>query len=452
MTRNKPQIPEDVASKRLRIISPLLDETLDPARIIELKKKISDESGLSYRSISRYYAAYCQQGFAGIKPKQGYQRNDNSLPSHFPDVVEQAIVLRRECPSRSVADIIRILELEGAIAPGSIHRSTLQRHLQSAGFSARQIRMYTQKGLTSRRFAKPHRMMLLQGDIKYGPHLPIGKNGAMQQVYLSSFIDDATRYMVSAKFYDNQRVEIIEDSLREAIMRYGKPDKIYVDNGKQYRSDWLKKACNRLGIVLLHSRPFHAEGKGKIEAFNRRMDAFLAEVALNKPKTLEALNEALALWLEEYYHKNVHSALDGLTPEVAFKSDKRALRFADAEELREAFLHSESRQVDKTGCIHLNGKTYDVGMKLIGRKVEVRFDPTWTDKVEIHSKDFAPFVATLQVIGEHCGYQTELPLSMSPTEATDSRLLSGLKQNKLKHRSQDTPVIQFRNLGGPPHV
>ena len=84
----------------------------------------------------------------------------------------------------------------------------------------------------------------------------------MQQVYLSSFIDDATRYIVSAKFYDNQRVEIVEDSLREAIMRYGKPDKIYVDNGKQYRSDWLKKACNRLGIVLLHSRPYHAEGKG----------------------------------------------------------------------------------------------------------------------------------------------------------------------------------------------
>ena len=40
MAKNKPQIPEDVASKRLRIISPLLDETLDSAKIIELKKKI----------------------------------------------------------------------------------------------------------------------------------------------------------------------------------------------------------------------------------------------------------------------------------------------------------------------------------------------------------------------------------------------------------------------------
>jgi len=39
MAKNKPQVPEDVASKRLQIILPLLDETLDPARLIELKKK-----------------------------------------------------------------------------------------------------------------------------------------------------------------------------------------------------------------------------------------------------------------------------------------------------------------------------------------------------------------------------------------------------------------------------
>lgn len=71
--------------------------------------------------------------------------------------------------------------------------------------------------------------MLYQGDIKYGPYLPIGKDGAMKQVYLSAFIDDATRYLVAAQFYDNQRVEIIEDTLRSALMQYGKPVAIYVD-------------------------------------------------------------------------------------------------------------------------------------------------------------------------------------------------------------------------------
>ena len=85
----------------------------------------------------------------------------------------------------------------------------------------------------------------------------------MKQIYLSAFIDDATRYVVSAKFYDNQTVDIIEDSLRNAIMSYGKPQKLLTDNGKQYRLEWLKKACNRLGIRLTHCKPYSPEGKGK---------------------------------------------------------------------------------------------------------------------------------------------------------------------------------------------
>jgi putative transposase len=62
--------------------------------------------------------------------------------------------------------------------------------------------------------------MLLQGDIKYGPYLPIGKNGAKKQVSLSAFIDDATRYIVAAKFYENQQVAIIADARRTAVMQY----------------------------------------------------------------------------------------------------------------------------------------------------------------------------------------------------------------------------------------
>lgn len=449
---NKTQTSEEVASRRLMMITPLLEEGLDPSRIIELKKRISEDNNLSYRSISRYYETYLKEGFAGLKPKRSYKRKNTNLPDNFPEIVEQAIILRRECPTRSVADLIRILELEGIAKQGTIHRSTLQRHLQSSGFGAKQVKLYSKKGLTSRRFAKSHRMMLLQGDIKYGPYLPIGKDGAMKQVYLSAFIDDATRFIVSAKFYDNQRVEIIENSLREAIMRYGKPDKIYVDNGKQYRSEWLRKACNRLGIVLLHSRPFHAEGKGKIEAFNRRMDAFLSEVALNKPKTLEELNEALKLWIHEYYHKSVHSSLDGLTPEIAFKSDKRALKFVAANELTEAFLHAESRLVDKTGCISFDGKKYDVGMKLIGRQVDVHYDLTWTDEVEIHHKDFEPFKAKVQVIGENCGYKAELPEDLAPIEPKESRLLKGLNQKNISHRTKKETAIHFRNIGGTDNV
>lgn len=449
---NKTQTPDDVAAARLQMITPLLDESLDASEVVELKKKISEDKDLSYRSVSRYLNTYLTEGFAGLKPKTGYKRTSNQLPDNFPEVVEHAVILRRECPSRSVTDIIRILELEELIAPGAVSRSTLQRHLQSKGFGASQVKLYSKKGAATRRFQKEHRCMLFQADIKYGPFLPIGKDGAMKQVYLSVFIDDATRYIVAARFYDNQRVEIIEDSLRSAIMHFGKPDKIYVDNGKQYRSEWLSKACGRLGVRLIFAKPYHPEGKGKVEAFNRRVDAFLSEVALDKPKTLEGLNESLDLWIREYYHKNVHSSLDGLTPEVAFKGDKRALRFVDAQDLAEAFLHTETRQVDKTGCVSFKGKKYDIGTKLVGRQVEIHYDPTWTDEVEIHHKDFETFKAKVQTIGANCGERQSLPDNLAPLEPQKSRLLDGLNSANTTGRTNSEKAISYRTIGGVENV
>lgn len=449
---NKTQTPDDVAAARLQLITPLLDPNLDDSKVIELKKTICEANNLSYRSIGRYLKAYETEGFAGLKPKTGYKRTSNTLPDNFPEVIEHAIILRRECPSRSVLDIIRILELEELIVPGTVSRSTLQRHLQSKGFGASQVKLYSKKGAASRRFQKEHRCMLFQGDIKYGPYLPIGKDGEMKQVYLSVFIDDATRYIVAAKFYDNQKVDIIEDSLRSAVMHFGKPDKIYVDNGKQYRSEWLKKACDRLGIRLLFAKPYHPEGKGKVEAFNRRVDSFLSEVALDKPATLEELNSSLNLWISNYYHKNVHTSLDGLTPEVAFGSDKRALRFVDAGELAEAFLHTETRKVDKTGCISFKGKSYDVGAKLIGRQIEVHYDPTWIDEVEIHHKDFDVFKAKVMEIGANCGTRRSLPDDLAPLETQGSRLLEGLNKANITGRTNSHRAVSYKSLGGQENV
>ena len=449
---NKTQTPDDVAAARLRMITPLLDQSLDASQIIELKKKISENNEISYRSVSRYLKTYLAEGFAGLKPKTGYKRTGNKLPENFPEIVQQAVILRRECPTRSVTDIIRILELEELIAAGSVSRSTLQRHLQSKGFGASQVKLYSKKGAASRRFAKTNRCMLFQGDIKYGPYLPIGKGGASKQVYLSAFIDDATRYVVAARFYDNQKVEIIEDSLRSAIMHYGKPDKIYVDNGKQYRSEWLGKACDRLGIRLLFAKPYAPEGKGKIEAFNRTVDAFLAEAALDKPQTLQALNDSFELWLKEHYHKRPHTGLDGLTPEVAFRSDKRALRFADARDLAEAFLHTETRKVDKTGCISFEGQKYEVGMQLMGRKVEVRYDPTWTDEVEIRHKDFESFKAKIQVIGTNCGARQSLPEGVGPLKVRGSRLLEALNKDNTTGRTNRQRAVSYNAIGGQSDV
>jgi transposase InsO family protein len=432
------------AAARMMMIAPILDESLDQRSIIELKKKLAEQHGLSYRTISRYHEAYLSEGFDGLKPRQAAPREGQGLPDNFQEIVDTAVELRRECPGRSVNDIIRILELENVIPKGSISRSTLQRHLHGRGFGSGQMKLYTKKGAAARRFQKSQRCMLFQGDIKYGPYLPIGKNGAKKQVYLSAFIDDATRFIVSAKFYENQQVAIIEDTLRTAIMQVGKPDAIYVDNGKQYRSGWLKSACSILGIKLLFARPYHPEGKGKIEAFNRRLDSFLSEVALMEVRTLEELNDLLQLWIQDHYHKTPHHGLSGITPETAFKTDKRPLRFVDANTLKEAFLHAEERKVDKTGCISFEGKKFEVGLQFIGRKVSVHYDPSWTREVEIHPPGGKPLLSKEQVIGEHCGTRAGRPETMTAIKPESSRLLDGLNKANISGRTKKEVAVVFR--------
>lgn len=437
---------EDVAAARFEIISPLLDASLDSVLLIEKQKEVAWHCGKSYRTIGRWLKAYHSDGFEGLKPKKPCPNRKSSLPESYRQIVEAAITLRRECPSRSVQDIIQILELEGIAPKGAVSRSTLQRHLQKAGFGMHQIRMYAKRDSASRRFEKSHRCMLYQGDIKYGPYLPIGKDGAKKQVYLTAWIDDATRFIVGAKFYENQKVNIIEDTLREAILSYGKPDAVYVDNGKQYRSSWLQKACAKLGIKLLHAKPHHPEGKGKIEAFNRRLDSFLAEIALQKPQSLKELNSYLDLWIREKYHRDPHAGLSGVSPETAYLTDQRPLTFPDIEACREAFLHTETREVDKAGCISFAGQKYEVGLKLIGRKVDVYYDATWKDEVEIHHNDFSAFKAKRLQIGENCGQTKLFPPETQPVRAKNSRMLQSLAAHFVKEHKTAPIATSFSSM------
>ena len=169
---------DDEALKRFQIIAPLLAEDLDSAKKQEIRKQLAQTHQLSVRSLYRYEKSFNQSQFAGLKPMNREMRRSKSLPDNFDELVAEAIQLKREVPSRSVAQLILILEMEGRVAPGILKRSTLQRHLYKAGFGKKQMRKYNEaRKSSSRRFCKPHRMMLAEADIKYGPKMAIGKDG-----------------------------------------------------------------------------------------------------------------------------------------------------------------------------------------------------------------------------------------------------------------------------------
>ncbi|WP_044925720.1 DDE-type integrase/transposase/recombinase, partial [Dorea longicatena] len=282
---------DEIALQKYTMISPLLDENIDPAAVRELRSKLAEQNGLSERTLRRYVNAYQKKGFEGLKPAERVRYKKEVMPDNYDEILQEAIQLRREVPRRSVEQIIFILESEGKVAPGVLKRPTLQRHLYQAGFGSAHMDIYQDaRRSSSKRFCKSHRMMLVQGDIKYGPKLPIGKNGAMVQTYLSSAIDDHSRMILASQFYDNQEETIVEDTFHKVILKFGRFDKCYFDNGTQYVAKQLKLSLAKLSIRVAHAPVASGQSKGKIEKFHQVVDDFIAEAKAKKIYTLEELN------------------------------------------------------------------------------------------------------------------------------------------------------------------
>ena len=459
----KQQWQDQEALHRFQLISPLLQTGLDDARRLQLRRTIADENNISVRTLYRYEKAFAEKQFAGLRPADREKHRSQKLPENFEFLLEQAIQLRREVPERSVAQIIYILEAEGLVAPGILKRSTLERHIYRAGYGQKQMQMYKEaRNSSSKRFCKPHRMMLIQGDIKYGPKLPIGKNGTKVQTYLSSAIDDHSRYLLSSRFYDNQEEAIIEDTFHQAISRYGTFDACYFDNGSQYIARQIRLSLSRLGIRVLHAKPRSGKSKGKIEKFHQVVDMFNREAKLKNIKTLEELNRLWAVFLDAYYHQKSHEGISeyyeslgaavpesGITPLQEWNRDSRPLTYLDVSVVSEAFLHHETRKVDKGACISFRGRKYETKPALIGYKVEISYDPAAPETITVSYPGYEPFTAQPVRIGEFCDKNPTLPAAMQKQTPTTSRFLDALEKKHSESTRQMADAISFASYRKP---
>ena len=122
------------------MIAPLLDESLDNAKRIQMREAVADERTVP-ANLYRYEAAYRKGGFPGLKPQDRESKRSPKLPENFDELLEQAIQLKREVQNARSADYL-YPELEGRVAPGVLKRSTMERYLYKAGFGVRQMQMY----------------------------------------------------------------------------------------------------------------------------------------------------------------------------------------------------------------------------------------------------------------------------------------------------------------------
>ena len=126
---------------------------------------------------------------------------------------------------------------------------------------------------------------------------------------------------------------------------------------------------------------------------------------------------------------------------------KTPLRFASAEDIARAFLRSEKRKVDKSGCISFKGKKYEVGLGYIGRMVEIAYDPADISTVSVEDRDMGTSFRINELsIGAYAGVRPKLPDSMLDIKPETSRLLDGKQKLYEKRKLPQTRAISYSQI------
>lgn len=316
---------------------------------------------------------YRRGGFEALKPQA---RADRGRSRALPQAVADALItFKDEKPALSIPELIRAVRERG-LAPASLALppSTVHRLLTRAGLMRKDPAEASSKD--RRAFAYARAGELWMSDVMHGPSVTVS-GGTRRKSYLVAFIDDATRLIPYCAFTLAENTQAFLIVFKQALMRRGIPSRLYVDNGANYRSQQLALVCAKLGVALIHARPYQPAGKGKIERWFRTVRAqLLARLTAQDTASLEALNRRLWAWVEGEYHHSPHRGLEGETPLDRWAISADQVRLPGRElDLEALFLFEARRRVQRDRTVSLNGTLFEVDALLVGETVVLRYDP-----------------------------------------------------------------------------
>jgi len=138
----------------------------------------------------------------------------------------------------------------------------------------------------------------------------------------------------------------------------------------------MRYLAARLGVQMIHTRPYKPQGRAKLERWFRtvRMN-FLSRVDTTRIESLEALNRLLFAWVEGEYHVRPHKGLEGEPPLDRWMRLSGGLRPLPADvNLDQLFLAQCTRRIAKDGTFRIAGRRFEAGPAHIGKKLTIRFD------------------------------------------------------------------------------
>jgi transposase InsO family protein len=282
------------------------------------------------------------------------------------DAETEALVLavRDAHPAWGARKIVRCLKRDGHEAPAlSTTHEILRRHGR--------IRVPSGPGGTPyQRFERPAPNLLWQMDFKGWVSLVDGS-----RCHPLTMVDDHSRYALCLAACANERRTTVQGHLETTLRHYGLPDAIFVDNGSPWGDAsgqrwtrlgvWLLK----LGIDVLHSRPYHPQSRGKNERFHRTLNAEVFE--LNRFRDLVQVQRAFDAWRMVYNLERPHEALDQEVPASRYSVSARSMpaRLPEVEYDE----HETVRRVSTTkDYVSFQGRLWKVPQAFRGERVAIR--------------------------------------------------------------------------------
>ena len=335
----------------------------------------------SASTFKKWLLKYNKDGFDGLKPSfrkdKGYSRSiSEQLRNLLSDVV-------KKFRFRTVKNVYDYLIVRGIIQENQFTYATLNNYIRKNDLFKPEIQQKPRKA-----FETEHINQLWMTDFMYGPYVKEGKKKFRS--YLVAILDDHSRLIVSADFFLTQSLISFEQVLKDAFLKFGICNKLYMDNGKVFYDNHLKLISARLGFILVHSRPYEAASRGKIERWFRTLrDTFIPNLYIERKEfSLKQLNESFHKWLQDKYNRKIHSTIK-TTPFDRYFNDMNnvKIRKKSTQVIQQAFLHTTERIVNRDSTISFEAELFEVDPKYTGQRIEIRFDPMRKDELYLFEND-----------------------------------------------------------------
>jgi len=293
-------------------------------------------------------------------------------------------------------------------------------------------------------FEVDHVGALWHTDYHHGSFQVVTSSGSMKTPLAAAFIDDRARFICHIQWYLDETCENLTHTFIQAIMRRGLPRADVSDNGSPMIAGEFLAGGENLGLAMQRIKPRSPWMNGKIETFWGPLEGRLMSMLHNvRNLTLAELNTLTQVWVEQEYHRSVHSELKA-TPLSVFMNHKSVLREPPTlDELKKAFRISITRRQRMTDhTITVDGVRYQVP-SLYWNQIEMKIAYARWDlsSVDLLNDETGRPIATLRPVDKLRNANMHHREILSIRENIESVLPPLLREQYLKSKTAGEKAI-----------